>query len=68
MTAHLPTIPPYLRLLDELLSRTASQSGFASARVLVEDGPVVCSSPFHSADPEPPDYGCLRANRSCAER
>ncbi|QDQ90261.1 hypothetical protein FND50_05310 [Rhodococcus sp. WB9] len=33
-----PSIPPYLRLLDELLSRTAAQADFATACVLVEDG------------------------------
>lgn len=38
MTAHLPANSPHLRLLDDILIRTAAQAGFATARVLVEDG------------------------------
>jgi sugar diacid utilization regulator len=54
MTAHLPTIPPYLRLLDELLARTAAQSGFAAASVLVEDGARGLFIPLPISGPRAP--------------
>ena len=38
MTAHLPANSPHLRLLDDILIRTAAQAGFETASVLVEDG------------------------------